>query len=118
MTETWLLGGAIHGDDLSHAHVALMAIRLLLRDEQFQHLLMTGGGGGGRGDDTSLAVEIGDAPVAVLRQLLANLVAVHFSSSTPSVGGQSVGGPGAHSTDLLKEVTSEYNNMHHLICTT
>jgi hypothetical protein len=64
-----------------------MVVRLLLRDEKFQHLLMSGDG-----DGTSLSA---------LCQLLSELVLRHFSSSRgTAVGGQL-------NTDLLKEVTSE-----------
>ena len=100
LTEAWLLKAAIHRRD--HAHVTLMAVRLLLRDEQFQHLLMTGGEGG------ASQVAGRDALMA-LRKLLSHLVSVHFSSAPSRVGRVPPGGvpPEQDTTDLLKEVTSE-----------
>lgn len=90
------MGGARdHGNHGGHAHAALMAVRLLLRDEHFQHLLMRGVVGGAGGGASLIE---GGASLEALRKLLANLVSVHFSSTPPSV---------QHTTDLLKEVTSE-----------
>ena len=70
---------------MAHAHAALMALRLLLRDEKFQHLLMTG-----------------SDPLPVLVQALSRHIQLHFSSSL----GQPEAAMIQVNTDLLKELTS------------
>lgn len=83
----WVDGAKLVVDQLGHTHAAMMALRLLLRDVNFQQLLM-------RGTD----------PLPALTQSLALLIELHFSPSQlqQQLGGQSVQG----STDLLKEITS------------
>lgn len=79
----WLGYVASGQEELAHAHTTLMALRLLLRDEHFQHLFMSG-----------------SDPLPVLTQTLSRLIESHFSPS----GGQHVT---QCNTDLLKEVTSK-----------
>lgn len=87
-----------------------MTVRLLLRDEHFQHLLMTGGGSG-VSQDVSRDALVGKDTLITLKKLLSHLVSVHFSSAPSRVGGTPPGGVPPDSlkdtTDLLKEVTSE-----------
>ncbi len=83
--------GARH---MGHAHAVLMALRLLLRDEKFQDLLMTG-----------------TDPLPVLVRCLSHHIQLHFSSTSTSVPGRTQGkraAPAIHyNMDLLKEITSE-----------
>ena len=83
LTDVWLLS---EGRQKEHAHAMLMALRLLLRDEQFQQLLMKG--------------EIAADPLLVLRKLLTHLVEVHFSPTSATMKASQL------TTDLLKETTS------------
>lgn len=82
LTEQWLVEGAKQREQLGHIHVTLMVIRLLLRDEQFQHLIMKGS----------------NPPTPILARSLAYFIELHFSAS---------GGRQASTTDMLKELTSK-----------
>ena len=79
---------------MSHAHAVLMTLRLLLRDEKFQYVLMTG-----------------TDPLPVLVRCLSQHIQLHFSSSSTSGPSRAQGKKAAstihYSTDLLKELTSE-----------
>ena len=79
------MGGATTQEHLSHAHAALMALRLLLRDEQLQHVFMEN-----------------EAPLPPLKEFLAQLVGEHFSLSRMERGRDIL-----VTADLLKEMTSE-----------
>ena len=77
--------GACH---MTHTHAVLMALRLLLRDEMFQHLLLAG-----------------TDPLPVLVQVLSFHIQFHFSSSLGEPQAASIA-----NTDLLKELTSQSNS--------
>lgn len=75
-------------EHLSHAHAALMTLRLLLRDEHLQHVFMES-----------------EAPLPPLKQLLTYLVEEHFSLSRVEKGRDILA-----TADLLKEITSEHSS--------
>jgi len=84
MTGDWLEGGVSEDNE----HTALMALRLLLRDEGFQHKFM---------EDPN--------PVPVLAKALAGYTQAHFT-----------GGHGAAVTDILKELTNIFQKLSNSSC--